>query len=69
MDLMLKPNEIDLNEYKNNTEIYAIYKRPTSDLGTGTERDRMEKAIPCEQNLKESWSSNTQPRKTKIRKK
>ena len=48
MDLMLKPNEIDLNEYKNNIEIYGIYKRPTSDVGTGTERDRMEKAIPCE---------------------
>ena len=27
-----------LNEYKNKTRIYAVYKRPTSDLGT--QRDR-----------------------------
>ena len=53
MDLMLKPKEINcLNEYKNNTQIYVIYKRPTSDLGTCTERNRMEKAILCEWNLK-----------------
>ena len=26
-----------LNGYKNKTHIYAIYKRPTSDLGTHTE--------------------------------
>ena len=34
---MLQPKDIDwLNGYKNKTHIYAIYKRPTSDLGTHT---------------------------------
>ena len=33
--LMLQPKDIDwLNGYKNKTCIYAVYKRPTSDLGT-----------------------------------
>ena len=32
---MLKPKDIDwLNGYKNKTRIYAVYKRPTSNLGT-----------------------------------
>ena len=26
-----------LNRYKNKTHIYAVYKRPTSDLGTHTD--------------------------------
>ena len=26
-----------LNRYKNNTHIYAVYKRPISDLGTHTD--------------------------------
>ena len=26
-----------LNEYKNKTHVYAVYKRPTSDLGTYTD--------------------------------
>ena len=26
-----------LNEYKSKTHIYAVYKRPTSDLGTHTD--------------------------------
>ena len=31
---MLQSKDIDwLNEYKNKTRIYAVYKRPTSDLG------------------------------------
>ena len=35
---MLQPNETDwLNAYKNKTPIYAVYKRPTSDLGTHTD--------------------------------
>ena len=48
MDLMLKPKEIDcFNEYKNNTQIYAIYKRPTSDLEhIHTESEGTEKGIP-----------------------
>ena len=32
---MLQPKDIDwLHGYKNKTCIYAVYKRPTSDLGT-----------------------------------
>ena len=35
---MLQPKGIDwLNVYKNKTGIYAIYKRPTSDIGTDTD--------------------------------
>ena len=35
---MLQPKDIDwLNRYKNKTHIYAVYKTPTSDLGTNTE--------------------------------
>ena len=33
--LMLQPRDTDwLNEYKNKTHIYAVYKKPTSDLKT-----------------------------------
>ena len=33
--LMLQPKDTGLlNGYKNKTHIYAVYKRPTSDLGT-----------------------------------
>ena len=33
----LKPKDIDwLYGYKSKTRIYAVYKRPTSDLGTHT---------------------------------
>ena len=44
-----------LNRYKNKTHIYAVCKRPTSDLGTHiqTESERMEKDIPCK------WKSKT----------
>ena len=48
-----------LNGYKNKTQIYAVYKRPTSDLGTQTESEGMEKNISCKWKSKESWSSNT----------
>ena len=35
---MLQPKDTDwLNGYKNKTHIYAVYKRPTSDLGTHTD--------------------------------
>ena len=38
MDKMLQPKDIDrLNRYKNKTHIYAVYKRPTSDLGILTD--------------------------------
>ena len=34
---MFQPKDTDwLNGYKNKTRIYAVYKRPTSDLGTHT---------------------------------
>ena len=36
---MLKPKDTDwLNEHKNKTHMYAVYKRPTSDLGTHTDQ-------------------------------
>ena len=36
-ELNAQPKDIDwLNGYKNKTHIYAVYKRPTSDLGTHT---------------------------------
>ena len=55
---MPQPKDTDwLNGYKNKTHIYAVYKRPTSDLGT--ESEGMEKDIPCKWKSKESWSSNT----------
>ena len=35
---MPQPKETDqLNGYKNNISIYAVYKKPTSDLGTHTD--------------------------------
>ena len=35
---MLQPKDTGLlNGYKNKTHIYAVYKRPTSDLGTHTD--------------------------------
>ena len=51
---MLQPKDTDwLNGYKNKTHIYAIYKKPTSDLKT-----KMENYIPCKWEAKGSWSSN-----------
>ena len=54
---MLQPKDTDwLNGYKNKTCIYAVYKRPTSDLGTHkTESEGMEKDIPYKCKSKESW--------------
>ena len=41
------------------THIYAIYKKPTSNLKTHIdESERMEKYIPCKWEAKELWSSN-----------
>ena len=43
---MFPPKDIDwLTGYENKTLIYAVYKKPTSDLGTHTEG--IEKDIPC----------------------
>ena len=38
---MLQPKDIDwLNGYKNKTHIYAVYKKPTSDLRTHIDKVR-----------------------------
>ena len=65
---MFQQKDIDwLNGYKNKTHIYAVYKRPTSDLGTQhTESEGMEKDIPCKWKLKESWSSNSHIRQNRL---
>ena len=43
---MLQPKDTALlNGYKNKTHIYAVYKRPTSDLGTHTDKVRGWKKI------------------------
>ena len=62
---MLQTKDIDgLNGYKNKTHIYAVYKRPTSDLGT--ESEVLEKDIPCKWKSKESWSSNSHLRQNRL---
>ena len=38
--------------------LYAVYKKPTSDLKTQIGCERMGKYIPCKWEAKESWSSN-----------
>ena len=63
---MLQPKDKDwLNGYKNKTHIYAVYKKPTSDLKTQTESERMEKYIPCKWEAKESWTSNPRIRQNR----
>ena len=43
---MLQPKDTgSLNGYKNKTHIYAVYKRPTSDLGTHSDKVRGWKKI------------------------
>ena len=43
---MLQPKDIDwLNGYKNMTCIYVVYKRPTSDLGTHTNRNQKKAGV------------------------
>ena len=65
---MPQPKDIDwLNGYKNKTHIYAVFKRPTSLLGTHTNSsERMEENIPWKWESKESWSSNTHIRQNGI---
>ena len=57
---MLQPKDIDwLNGYKNKTRIYAVYRRPTSDLGAHTDWKWGDgKGIPCKWKWKETWCSN-----------
>ena len=46
---MIQPKDPgSLNGYRSKTHIYAVYKRPTSDLGhIQTESEGMEKDTPC----------------------
>ena len=57
---MLQPKDTDwLNELKNKTYIYAVYKKPTSDLKTLIDWKWEDgKYIPYKWEAKESWSSN-----------
>ena len=57
---MLQPQDTDwLNGHKNKTHIYAVYKKPSSDLKIHIyQSERMEKYIPCKWEAKQSWSSN-----------
>ena len=68
---MLQPKDTDwLNGYKYKTHIYAVYKKPTSDLKTHmTESERMEKYIPCKWEAKEIWSSNPHIRQNRAKNK
>ena len=61
MDYMLQPKDIDwLNGYKNKTHIYAVYKRPTSDLGTHTDGKRGDgKRYSMQMEIKRKLDSNT----------
>ena len=65
---MLQPKDIDwLNGSKNKSCTYAVYKRPTSDLGTRTDANEgMEKDIPCKRKSQESWSSNSHIRQNRL---
>ena len=54
---MLQPKGTDwLNGYKNKTHIYAVYKKPTSDLGTHRDGKGQHeiKNIPCKWKSRES---------------
>ena len=54
---MPQPKDKDwLNGYKNKTPIYAVYKRPTSNLETQTENEGLEKDISYKWRPKESGS-------------
>ena len=61
------PKDTDwLKGYKNKTHIYAVYKKPTSDLKTHMmESERMEKYTPYKWEAKESWSSNRRIRQNR----
>ena len=58
---MPQPKDKDwLNGYKNETPLYAVYKRPTSNLGTDTDwKWRAGKDMSCKWRPKESRSCNT----------
>ena len=66
---MLQPNDRDwLNEYKNKTHTYAVYRKPTSDQKTHTDWKWEDgKYIPCKWEAKESWSSNPHVRQKDLK--
>ena len=49
MDQMLQAKDTDwLNGYKNKAHIYAVYKKPTSNLrNIQTESERIKRYSPC----------------------
>ena len=52
---MPQPKDTDWpNGYKNKTHIYAVYKRPTSDLGKHTEREGWKKIFHANGNQKKA---------------
>ena len=53
---MPQPKDTDwLKGYKNKTHIYAVYKRPTADLGTHTDwKEGMEKIFHANGNQKKA---------------
>ena len=52
---MLQPKDTGLlNGYKNKTHIYAVYKRPTSDIGTHTDWKWREKIFHANGNQKKA---------------
>ena len=56
---MLQPKDIDqLNGYKNKMHMYALYKRPASDLGTHTDWVRRGKNFYRKWKSKESGNTN-----------
>ena len=65
---MLQTKDIDwLNGYRNKTHIYAVCKRPTSDLGhIQTESEGMEKDISCKWKSKEGCSSKSLIRQNRL---
>ena len=64
---MLQPKDTDwLNGYKNKTHMYAVYKKPTSDLKTHIDGKRDdEKIYSMQKEAKESWSSNPHARQNR----
>ena len=56
---MLQPKDTDwLNGYKNKTHIYAVYKKPTSDLKTHRLKVRGWKNIFHANGKQKNWSTN-----------
>ena len=65
---MFQPKDTDgLNGYTNKTHIYAVYKRPTSDLETHAHWNwEDEKYIPYKWKSKESKNDKTHVRQNRL---